>query len=189
MDRSPVSNGHSPESSNDEIKKHCSQECSYRAFRSNDGADLVYQSYGVPGPACVILIHGFSGSSDYFVRNFDELSKSLWVVAPDLRGHGQSARTAHGHHVSRLAADLRDLLLELKRIVPCLKPMGVGCSIGAAILWTYIELYTEADFDRFILYVCCLPFSTDNSVDQAPLQNYAIDGSWLLGMHILFIRI
>lgn len=29
----------------------------------------------------VILIHGFSGSSEYFTRNFEALSDKAWVVA------------------------------------------------------------------------------------------------------------
>lgn len=42
--------------------------------------------------------------------------------------------------------------------------VGVGCSIGAAVLWTYTELFTDADFAGLVF------------VDQAPLQNRSLAG-------------
>ncbi|KAK8068934.1 AB hydrolase superfamily protein YdjP [Apiospora phragmitis] len=111
----------------------------------------------------LLLLHGFSGSSAYFARNFEALSRDFWVVAPDLRGHGASGRTPGGYHVARLAADVRDLVAHLHRALnargaePLVVP--VGCSIGAAVLWTYVELFGQHGFGGFVF------------VDQAPLQD------------------
>ncbi|ROT41719.1 alpha/beta-hydrolase [Sodiomyces alkalinus F11] len=142
---------------------------------ANDACTLAFQtsrplsgsrSPGPDTPPIVLLMHGFSGSSDYFARNFSPLSERLWVIAPDMRGHGRSSRTPGGYHVARLAADLRDLLAHIRRhtsapIVP------VGCSIGAAVLWTYVELFTASDFAGFIF------------VDQGPLQDRSVfGGGW-----------
>ncbi|KAF5027663.1 hypothetical protein F66182_224 [Fusarium sp. NRRL 66182] len=115
---------------------------------------------------CVLLMHGFSGSSDYFVRNFGPLGASLWVVAPDMRGHGESDRTSGGYHVARLAADLAGLVTHLRRTAPEVRIVPVGCSIGAAVLWTYIELFGCSDFAGFVF------------VDQAPLQDRSIFDGW-----------
>lgn len=138
------------------------------------GEDLQQQGRQRRRPrTCIILMHGFSGSSAYFEHNFDPLiAAGHWVVAPDMRGHGRSSRTRGGYHVARLAADLRDLLAHLRGIhgggggggsggseLP-LRFIPVGCSIGAAVLWTYVELFgCEDGFAGFVF------------VDQAPLQD------------------
>ncbi|KAK1595087.1 Alpha/Beta hydrolase protein [Colletotrichum navitas] len=144
----------------------------YAHCAANDGCKLAFQSsLPLAGAAsatqCVLLMHGFSGSSDYFRRNFDALAAAgLWVVAPDMRGHGRSDRTRGGYHVARLAADLRDLIAELRRAAPGARFVPVGCSIGAAVLWTYVELFGCADFAGLVF------------VDQAPLQDRSSFDGW-----------
>jgi len=138
---------------------------------------------------CIVLMHGFSGSSDYFTRNFAALAKHHWVVAPDMRGHGQSGRSTGGYHVARLAADLRSLLQFLvretsyaaKAVNPAegqwqrgedggvssgIQFVPVGCSIGAAVLWTYTELFGHEVHDASSSSLTGYIF-----VDQAPLQD------------------
>lgn len=155
----------------------------YETFATNDGCKLAFQtSLSLTSPStsnpesdsyatCILLLHGFSGSSAYFTRNFPGLSSQHWVVAPDMRGHGRSAHTAGGYHVARLAADLRELLAHLRGAVPgaassATRFVPVGCSIGAAILWTYVELFGDSDFAGFVF------------VDQAPLQDRSVFGAW-----------
>ncbi|KAH6645160.1 Alpha/Beta hydrolase protein [Truncatella angustata] len=118
----------------------------------------------------ILLIHGFSGSSAYFQKNFSALSAS-WVVAVDLRGHGRSGRPRGGYHVARLAADLKELIAHLRSSVPTehdaeTDVVPVGCSIGAAVLWTYVELFGDADFAGMAF------------VDQAPLQDRSSFDAW-----------
>lgn len=145
-------------------------EPGYSSFKANDGEELVYQSHGRLGSTgnqtILVLIHGFTGSSQYFSRNFAGLAQTHMVIAPDLRGHGRSTKARHGYHVARLAADLRDLLeSQLKPRFPNAHYVGVGCSLGAAVLWTYSELFDSENFSGMVF------------VDQAPLQDY-IPGSW-----------
>jgi pimeloyl-ACP methyl ester carboxylesterase len=135
-------------------------------FGTSDGERLAFQTHGKPGNPTLLLIHGFTGSSDYFTRNYEALSIKWYVVAPDLRGHGNSqTRTLHGYHVPRLASDLKDLL-EYIALTQAHQPLvGVGCSLGAAVLWSYSELFSSKAFSGMVF------------VDQAPLQDY-IPGSW-----------
>lgn len=91
---------------------------SYQHFLTNDGHKLYYQSHGRQTNRVLILIHGFSGSSEYFVRNFAALSQEYWVIALDLRGHGESTKATHGYHVARLAMDLSSLLDHLRAMQP-----------------------------------------------------------------------
>ncbi|KAH7032649.1 Alpha/Beta hydrolase protein [Microdochium trichocladiopsis] len=171
---------------------------------SADGCVLAFQS-SLPLPAskqpqtanpsydrCIVLMHGFSGSSEYFTRNFAALAQHHWVVAPDMRGHGRSGRPTGGHHVARLAADLKSLLRFLvqqtraTRVAAGQQPRGiqfipVGCSIGAAVLWTYAELFGHGTHDADALpggggddsldLTSTGSFAGYIFVDQAPLQD------------------
>ncbi|KAH6838543.1 Alpha/Beta hydrolase protein [Chaetomium sp. MPI-CAGE-AT-0009] len=128
---------------------------------------------------CILLLHGFSGSSAYFTRNVGPLSAQHWVVAPDLRGHGRSGHNPArgGYHVARLAADLHELITHLRTTASNTptptKFIPIGCSIGAAILWTYTELFGEAALAGCVV------------VDQAPLQDRAalgLGGTWGAGL-------
>jgi pimeloyl-ACP methyl ester carboxylesterase len=113
-----------------------------------------------------LLIHGFSGSSLYFQRNYDQLSNHSWVIGVDLRGHGDSGHPKGGYHVARLAADLKELISFVRDATPDVKIVPVGCSIGAAVLWTYVELFSDDDFAGMVF------------VDQAPLQDRSTFDSW-----------
>lgn len=151
----------------------------YETITANDGATLAYQVSKVhateakPPTTCLLLLHGFSGSSQYFSRNTPFLeSTEHWIVAPDLRGHGNSSHTKHGYHVARLAMDLKELIDKV--IFTCnpeIHIYGVGCSLGAAVLWTYIELFTDRDFAGFVF------------VDQAALQDRSSFDNWGPGLH------
>ncbi|KAF4448526.1 hypothetical protein F53441_8072 [Fusarium austroafricanum] len=143
------------------------------SFTTNDGCNIAFQSSlplcevaGTAPQKCVLLMHGFSGSSDYFTRNFGPLSRALWVIAPDMRGHGDSDRTHGGYHVARLAADLAGLVTHIRKAAPQVTIVPVGCSIGAAVLWTYVELFGCDDFAGFVF------------VDQAPLQDRSLFDGW-----------
>ncbi|KAK4196019.1 Alpha/Beta hydrolase protein [Triangularia verruculosa] len=147
----------------------------YSIFSANDGTTLAFQSSlpltSSPSPAndtVIIFLHGFSGSSAYFARNFPTLSQSSWILALDTRGHGRSGHSKGGYHVARLASDLRDFLLHIRSLSHAkqYKTTAIGQSIGAAILWTYIELFGDSDFTSFIF------------VDQAPLQDRDLRFGW-----------
>lgn len=151
----------------------------YTHITASDGCKLAFQTSLPLSPTgdvrykkLILLIHGFSGSSAYFQRNFEALSAAAWVVAVDLRGHGASGRPRGGYHVARLAADLKEIISHLRSSVSSgnspggLSIVPVGCSIGAAILWTYSELFGDADVAGYVF------------VDQAPLQDRSTFDSW-----------
>jgi pimeloyl-ACP methyl ester carboxylesterase len=140
----------------------------YVTFKASDGEKLAFQRHGTfdsSNKSILVLLHGFTGSSQYFARNFQGLSEHHLVIALDLRGHGTSSKARHGYHVARLAADVRDLLTDLQGECPDASYIGIGCSLGAAVLWTYSELFSSKHFQGMIF------------VDQAPLQDY-IPGDW-----------
>jgi pimeloyl-ACP methyl ester carboxylesterase len=112
-------------------------------------------------------IHGFTGSSLIWQRNLPSFSQEHRVIIPDLRGHGSSQKPKHGYHVSRLAMDLRELLIHLEPSLQSGKSAGwkaIGGSLGCSILWCYAELFTTSPFESMIF------------VDQSPLQDSTLDG-------------
>lgn len=129
---------------------------------TNDGVTLACEKRGTTGPS-VVLIHGWSGSRQYLKQSIDSLAETCQVYAVDLRHHGDSGRPAFGYHVARLGSDLNDFLvsLDLKDVYV------VGTSMGAAVIWSYIENYRTARLAGAVF------------VDQAPLQYAASD--WKLG--------
>ncbi|KAG7668461.1 hypothetical protein Ndes2526B_g03909 [Nannochloris sp. 'desiccata'] len=129
---------------------------------TNDGVTLHYERFGSHGPV-VCLIHGWSGSRHYWDLNTRIIARTCQVITYDLRHHGESDKPAVGFHVARLAADLHNLLrgLNLENVTV------VGASMGAAIIWSYFELFAGDRISQAVF------------VDQAPLQNIAID--WKAG--------
>ncbi|PBP17519.1 putative ATP-dependent rna helicase protein [Diplocarpon rosae] len=107
-------------------------------------------------------IHGFTGTSHVWRKNVSALSTHYRLIIPDLRGHGASQKPDHGFQVSRLAMDLRELILLLQGTQEMGMERGwkaIGGSLGASILWCYASLFTT------------FPFTHTVFVDQAPLQN------------------
>lgn len=149
-------------------RESSSLESTSGMLRANDGVQLYYESIGSGNP--LILIHGWSGSSKVFVHNFEALAESFRVIRFDLRGHGESDKPNHGFHLSRLAMDLLNLLdhFELNRVAL------LGCSLGCAVIWSFVELFGSERVTAALF------------VDQSPWQLYAPDGSWRLGSNGLF---
>ncbi|RDW65330.1 alpha hydrolase-7 [Coleophoma crateriformis] len=135
-----------------------------KTFKANDNATLAYSEHGSPNSSPLILLHGFTGSSQVWKRNIPALAEKYHVFAPDLRGHGESDKTKHGFHVSRLAMDLKELLDFLGLSSGGRDVRVIGGSLGCSILWCYAELFTTAPFSHMIF------------VDQSPLQNSTLDG-------------
>ena len=134
----------------------------YGKITTNDGVDLFYEHFGGShvGRPVVVLLHGWSGSRHYWDLNVRPIARTCRVVTFDMRHHGDSDKPGWGFHVARLASDLKDLLVGLK-----LKNVTVvGASMGAAIIWSYFELFGEDGRISKAVFV-----------DQAPLQNIAVD--------------
>lgn len=84
------------------------------------------------------------------MRNIESLSRQYRVIAPDLRGHGQSDKPRNGYHVFRLAMDLRELLIHVvggEQELASTPVKAIVGSLGCAVLWfeasfLYYSLHT-----------------------------------------------
>jgi pimeloyl-ACP methyl ester carboxylesterase len=91
------------------------------------GHEVAYRRGG-EGPA-VLLIHGITNSSATWDRVFDLLAERYTVIAPDLIGHGQSAKPRGDYSMGAYASGLRDLMVALEVD----RATFVGHSLGGGI--------------------------------------------------------
>ena len=100
------------------------------SVRTDDGADLAVWEYGESRGSAVVLLHGFSldhGTWGPVVEHLVEAG--LRVVAPDLRGHGESTLGTDPPTVDRFGSDLL-AVVEQSGVA---NPHVVGHSLGAVI--------------------------------------------------------
>ena len=72
------------------------------------GHEVRYRRSG-SGPA-VLLLHGLAGSSLTWRPVFDQLALTHDVIAPDMLGHGESAKPMGDYSLGAFASGLRDFL-------------------------------------------------------------------------------
>ncbi len=109
-----------------------------------NGHDFSYLDSG-DGPA-VLFIHGLTGSSRHWSHLVDALDSDHRVLAPDLHGHGASAKPMGDYSLSAHAATLRDLLdrLGIDRVTL------VGHSLGGGIAMQFCYLFPDR-VERLVL--------------------------------------
>ena len=109
------------------------------------GDRVAYQDVGT-GPEALLLIHGMAGSSETWRAVLPQLSSRYRVVAPDLLGHGQSAKPRGDYSLGAFAVWLRDLLDELG----ISRATIIGQSLGGGVAMQFV--YQHPDYcERLIL--------------------------------------
>lgn len=96
---------------------------------------LFYREFGTEGEI-IIIAHGLYGSSDNWVTIARALGERFRVIAVDLRNHGKSLHHAE-HNFDAMAADIKDLLIELN--IP--KANLIGHSMGGKVVMQFALSY------------------------------------------------
>jgi len=91
------------------------------------GHQVCYRMAG-RGPA-VVLVHGLAGSSTTWRNVMPDLVNDYTVLAPDLLGHGESAKPRGDYSLGAYASGIRDLMVALG----IERATFVGHSIGGGI--------------------------------------------------------
>ena len=99
------------------------------ALELNGDGRLNFDDTG-EGPA-IVFLHGWSLGKEAFSLQARELSDRYRVIAPDMRGHGDSSPFGKDDDIGTLARDLEQLLVELDLSNTIL----VGWSMGALVAW------------------------------------------------------
>jgi pimeloyl-ACP methyl ester carboxylesterase len=97
------------------------------------------------GPV-VVLIHGITGSSDTWLDVIEELAEDHTVVAPDLLGHGESAKPRGDYSLGAYASGIRDLLAALGHD----RATVVGHSLGGGVAMQMAYQFPER-VERLVL--------------------------------------
>ena len=102
-----------------------------------NGHDVAYRTSGA-GPV-LLLVHGMAGSSATWAHVMPALSERFTVVAPDLLGHGESAKPRGEYSLGSHADVLRDLMNALRHDRATL----VGQSFGGGVVMQMAYQYPE----------------------------------------------
>jgi len=119
-------------------------------FANVNGVRLHYLAVGKGDP--VILLHGYAQTSHMWRPLIAELAKTHRVIAPDLRGFGQSSKPVNGYDKKTMAQDVHALAtsLGIRRAVI------VGHDIGLMVAYAYAAQYPN-EVDRVVLMDAFLP--------------------------------
>jgi pimeloyl-ACP methyl ester carboxylesterase len=119
-------------------------------FADANGIRMHYLAGGKGDP--VILLHGYAENSHMWRPLMAELAKDHAVIAPDLRGFGQSSKADHGYDKRTMAQDVRALVTTLGHR----RAKIVGHDIGLMVAYAYAAQY-PAEVERIALLDAFLP--------------------------------
>ena len=119
-------------------------------FANVNSVRLHYLVAGKGDP--VVLLHGYAETSHMWRPLMVELASTHTVIAPDLRGAGQSSTPADGYTKAEMAQDIHALARKLgyERI------RIVGHDIGLMVAYAYAAQY-PSEVDRIALMDAFLP--------------------------------
>ena len=101
------------------------------------GHTVSYRAAG-SGPA-IVLIHGITSDSGAWVETIERLAEDYTVIAPDLFGHGASAKPRGDYSLGAYASGVRDLL----GVLGFERGTVVGHSLGGGIALQFAYQFPE----------------------------------------------
>jgi pimeloyl-ACP methyl ester carboxylesterase len=87
-----------------------------------NGIETYFEVHGTGDP--VVLLHGFSGSSQDWLASLAELRRHFELIVPDLHGRGRSSMLSRPFRHQDAAADMLALLDHLR--IDSRKGLGVS---------------------------------------------------------------
>jgi pimeloyl-ACP methyl ester carboxylesterase len=100
----------------------------------------------------VILLHGYAQNSHMWRPLMIELAKTRLVIAPDLRGFGQSSKPERGYDKKTMAQDIHALAAS----IGVKSATVVGHDIGLMVAYAYAAQY-PSEVNRIVLMDAFLP--------------------------------
>lgn len=113
-------------------------------FTTSDGVKLAYWEAGNGEP--LIFVPGWSGNGAQYINLVHLLSRRYHVYVLDQRNQGLSQRVEYGGRISRFAMDLK----EFTDHIDVQKANYAGWSMGASVLWSYIDLFGTSRIDKAV---------------------------------------
>ncbi|MEM9219662.1 MAG: alpha/beta hydrolase [Cyanobacteria bacterium P01_F01_bin.150] len=117
-------------------------ELSYLEWNPANSNEQNHQSLGCP----VLLLHGLADHAGVWQSLASVLASQHSVVAPDLRGHGNSSKPSDGYDCDQILADLTALMNHLEWESAHI--IGHSWSAKLMCIWAH---YNPERFDRLVL--------------------------------------
>jgi pimeloyl-ACP methyl ester carboxylesterase len=102
------------------------------------GHRVSFQAAG-SGDEVVVLLHGITSTAEAWREVMPQLAKRYTVIAPDMIGHGRSAKPRGDYSLGAYAAGVRDLLA----VLGFERGSVVGHSFGGGIAMQFSYLFPE----------------------------------------------
>jgi pimeloyl-ACP methyl ester carboxylesterase len=119
-------------------------------FAEVNGSKIHYLVAGKGDP--IVLLHGYTQTSHMWLPLMDKLSRDHMVIAPDLRGFGQSSLPKEGVTKAEMAQDVHALVASLGLS----KVKVVGHDIGLMVAYAYAAQYRD-QVSKIVLMDAFLP--------------------------------
>lgn len=113
-------------------------------FTTSDGVELSWWEAGHGRP--IVIVPGWSSNGAEYVNVMWLLSKHYRVLVLDPRNQGLSQHVDYGARIARYAADLR----EFQQAANIGEADYVGHSMGATVIWSYIDLYGSKGMRKLV---------------------------------------
>lgn len=113
-------------------------------FKTSDNVNLAYWEAGSGEP--LIFIPGWSANGAEFINVIYLLSKNYHVYVLDPRNQGLSDTVPYGNRISRYAVDLKEFIDYTQNK----KVNLVGWSMGASVIWSYIDLFSDTRLKKLV---------------------------------------
>lgn len=123
--------------------------------------------------ATIFLLHGLGSCKADWQPQVKALAEHYQVIAPDLRGHGNSDKPTGGYSIPQFAADI----LGLMDAMGCQQAHMIGLSLGGMITLEFATRYPQRLLSATII----------NSTAAVPMDNWQIRR--FFWMRLLMIRL
>jgi pimeloyl-ACP methyl ester carboxylesterase len=110
------------------------------SYRTLHGHDVAYREAGDADAPVVVLIHGMAGSSTTWRASMPALAERYRVVAPDMLGHGRSAKPAGDYSLGNHASMIRDLMVNLDIERATVVGQSLGGGVAMQLAYQYPEI-------------------------------------------------
>lgn len=113
------------------------QNTGYESSIANLSAVRLHYLKAGTGKKTLLLIHGFGDTSHMWIPLFEDFGNDYTIIAPDMRGLGESSRPEGGYDKKTIAADIHELVKDLGYTRIDL----VGHDIGLMVAYAYAAQY------------------------------------------------
>ena len=113
-------------------------------FTEVQGIKLHYLEWGERGKPDLLLIHGWTSFAPSWNGVAEYFSQRFHIVAPDLRGHGESDKPQTGYRLRDFTEDIRQLIKNLNLQRPAYVGHSWGGNIGTMLAADSPELISRA---------------------------------------------